>query len=100
MQLLLILAVLLLGGKTDARELLSEVKPVLENLGGEEIKEALKSAEELSGVLSAVQSFASAAPQDDSHSDKPAGISFPLAPISDIADRDITYSLSQYISHS
>lgn len=103
MQLLIILALLLYGGKGNAQNLLSEVKPILENFGGEEMQSALKSAEEISQVLSAVQAF-SPQPQTE----KPqktaetasSGVpfSFPLAPITDIADREITYSLSKYIS--
>ncbi len=109
MQLLLILALLLYGGKPDAKNLLCEMRPVLENLGGDEIKEALKGADEISEVLSAVQTFAdslnspsegnTATPQNNAYADRvdPA-IAFPLAPISGIADKDITYSLSKYIS--
>ena len=94
MQLLIILALLLYGGKSNAQKLLTEVKPVLESLGGEEMQNALKSAEEISQVLSAVQSFASPIPTKPTD-DK---VAFPLAPVSAIADRDITYSLSKYIS--
>ncbi|MDE6504754.1 MAG: hypothetical protein K2L42_02675 [Clostridia bacterium] len=117
MQLLIILALLLYGGKGNAQNLISEVKPVLETFGGEEIKEALKSAEEISQMLSAVKELAGGFPQPDnaandvnsgyfSHSEgvnaqtqqqNPA-ISFPLAPISNVANRDITYSLSKYLS--
>lgn len=95
MQLFIILALLLLGGRADAQNILSEVKPVLETMGGEEIKEAIKSAEEISSVLSAVQTMGKAA------SPQPAeNVSFPLAPVSSIADKDITYSLSQYIAQT
>lgn len=109
MQLLIILALLLYGGK--AGNLLSEVKPVLESLGGEEVKEALKSAEEISEVLSAVQTFAGgmnanqsaqsggASPLENSSTGYSApDCSFPLAPIAAIADKEITYSLSKYIA--
>ena len=44
MQLLIILALILYGGG-NARKMLSEVKPVLETIGGEEMQKALKSAE-------------------------------------------------------
>ncbi len=97
MQLLIILALLLYGGG-NANKMLSEVKPVLESIGGEEMKQALKSAEEISEVLSLVQPLAAAknAPvQQDTP--KAASASFPLAPISSIADREITYSLNRYI---
>lgn len=117
MQLLLILALLMYGGKSGGRDILSEVCPVLESLGGEEMKEAIKSAEEISEVLSAVQTFAEGmggGPHEnfggndgvatESESPKADGaepsIAFPLAPIADIADREITYSLSKYISAS
>lgn len=107
MQLFIILALLLYGGKSGAQNLLSEVKPMLESFGGEEVQKALKSAEEISQVLSAVQAFApQTQPQDEkprhtsgSTASSPA-IAFPLSPISDIADREITYSLSKYISQN
>ena len=111
MQLLIILALLLYGGKPNAGKILSEVKPVLESIGGEEMKEAIKSAEELSSVLSAVRDLAGdtnnssavpasgfggvSSPQTDNGT-----VNFPLAPISNIADKDITYSLSRYISQA
>lgn len=112
MQLFIILALLLYGGKSDTQKLLQEVKPVLETIGGDDVKEALKSAEEISEVLSAVRSFTGAQAGAKSQqttaenslfndstgftADNPA-VSFPLAPIAGIADRDITYSLSQYV---
>lgn len=127
MQLLIILALLLYGGKSNAKNIIEEVKPVLETIGGDDMKQALKSAEEITEVLSAVQdltkvggvglggadgnenSFAGSdggasslredAPQPSGYAPKAArAISFPLAPISDIADREITYSLSKYFS--
>lgn len=103
MQLLIILALLLMGGKSGAGKLLEEVKPVLESFGGEEIQKALKSAEEISSVISAVQSVQSASVPDvpvSFSSDGEKNVSFPLAPVSAIADKDITYSLSRYISQN
>ena len=103
MQLLIILALLLYGGKSGSGNLLSEVKPILETVGGEEVREALKSAEQISSVLSAVQTFAPLANQDIGKEEfryKPDSAGFPLAPVSAIADRDITYSLSRYIAQS
>ena len=97
MQLLIILALLLYGGG-NAKNLLTEVKPVLETIGGEDMQKALKSAEEISEVLSAVQSFSgfkNAPPKNEDTADGTAN--FPLAPISAIADREITYSLNKYI---
>ncbi len=114
MQLLIILALLLYGGKSGAQNILSEVKPVLESIGGDQMREALKSAEEISSVLSAVKEMtgtgginavASAfsgtntdTSANASFENKPA-IAFPLAPINDIADKDITYSLSKYFAN-
>ncbi len=112
MQLLIILALLLYGGKSNSKNILEEVKPVLETFGGEEIKEALKSAEEISGMLNAVKDLAGnpnaggdgATAAQNFGGDNPQGLGgkpdefFPLAPISAIADKDITYSLSKYIS--
>ena len=97
MQLLIILALLLYGGG-NAKNMLSEVKPVLESIGGEDMQKALKSAEEISEVLSAVQSFSGLkgiAHNTQDIPDSPAD--YPLAPISAIADREITYSLNKYI---
>ena len=107
MQLLIILALLLYGGKSNAANILSEVKPVLEEIGGEEMKQALKSAEEISSVLSVVQSMSGAVKQpaaqtfsQTSENGPSPSIGFPLSPISSIADREITYSLSQYIAQN
>ena len=100
MQLLIILALLLYGGG-NARNMLSEVKPVLESIGGEDMQKALKSAEQISEVLNAVQSFSGfkgTPPQSVESPKNPA--EFPLAPISAIADREITYSLNKYIQTS
>lgn len=106
MQLLIILALLLYGGKSGAQNIIEEVKPVLETIGGDEMKEALKNAEEISSVLSAVQELTGtnsenfarkpAEPSPQSAAKSPA-IAFPLAPIANVADKQITYSLSQYI---
>ncbi|MDE7306886.1 MAG: hypothetical protein K2N33_05790 [Clostridia bacterium] len=112
MQLLIILALLLYGGKSNAQNILEDVKPVLETIGGDEMKQALKSAEEISSVLSVVRGLTSsgapfAAPQPSAEGgnfgvgekEEPA-IGFPLSPVSSIADREITYSLSKYISQN
>ena len=102
MQLLIILALLLYGGNKGANNLLEEVKPVLEEFGGEQVKEALKSAEEITKVLSVVKSFtadgADTKPAAQGAGNKGSADSFPLAPISNIADREITYALSEFVS--
>ena len=113
MQLLILLMLALMGGNANA---LKEVKPVLESLGGKDAVEALNKAEELSGMLSAVQAMAGgmkstrANPSNGSsggNSGKENGNGgsgefaqhgFPLAPICDIADENITYCLSRYIA--
>ncbi len=108
MQLFIILALLLFGGKRGAQNLLQEVRPMLESFGGSEMQEALKSADEISQVLSAVNAFTGGGSDNGG---QPVGNTvnqkydtseggFPLAPISEIADRDITYSLSKYIAQA
>ena len=101
MQLLIILALILYGGG-NAKNMLNEVKPVLESIGGEDMQRALKSAEEISEVLSAVQSFSGGFKGMQSKNvDVPENTDrFPLAPISAIADKEITYSLNKYIQTS
>ena len=96
MQLLIILALLLYGGKSGAGNILSEMKPVLESMGGEEMQQALKSAEEISPVINAVQAMSKPSPPVPDGGGET--VHFPLEPISSIADKDITYSLSKYIA--
>lgn len=107
MQLLIILALLLYGGKTDAGKLLNEVTPLLETFGGEEVKEALDSVGRITDVLSAVREFSgenNVSEGKESYAQHGAAtkenpdIAFPLSPITDIADKQITYCLSKYIS--
>ena len=130
MQLLIILALLLYGTKSGAKDILSEARPILEDFGGGEVKEAFKNAERISEVLAAVQELTGGdisrlfrheqSPyqlQQPAFSEQPAisedhsaesdntvftksPINFPLAPVSQIADKDITYSLSRYISQN
>lgn len=112
MQLLLLLILLALGGKTEN---LKEVQPLLESLGGEEMASAFKTAEEMSSVITAVQSaakdgsspleeflgaFAPDTAQTAERQDGkvPEEQGFPLAPIVGIADEGIIYSLSRYIA--
>lgn len=109
MQLLILLILLAYGGKTEK---LKEVGPLLESLGGEEMASALKSAQELGTVISAVQSAANgdgaslgditgAFAQEGGSTPavhKEAECGFPLEPIARIADEAITYSLSRYVA--
>ncbi len=118
MQLLVLALMLMMSGKNAN---LKELKPIFEELGGDGAAEAFKQAEELSDVISAVQSLAGGATSAGSattasgatadcgaHSEggadgkvgeeewKSGG--YPLAPIAGIADERITYCLSRYIA--
>lgn len=64
MQLFLILAIILLGGKSGAQTVLNEVVPVLEQMGGpnvngeiSELKQVIKSAQEISSYMNALGAF-------------------------------------------
>ena len=128
MQLLIILAILLYGTKSGGKDIINEARPLIENLGGAEAKEAFKNAESVLEVLSAVQELTGADIGELFRPEKPLiklpqpsvayeineenqgdsetftstknSINFPLAPVSQIADKDITYSLSRYISQN
>ncbi len=97
MQLLVLVLMLIMSGKNAN---MKELRPILEEFGGGQAAEAFKQAEELSGMLSAVQSLAkmnnASAPQPPEEC--AAGDGFPLAPIANIADERITYCLSRYIA--
>ena len=104
MQLLILLLLAMMGGNANA---MNDVKPILESLGGKDVCDAFSQAEELSSMLSAVQAMTglgatSAKPQHGgcggSGSGEFAQHGFPLAPISNIADENITYCLSRYIA--
>ncbi len=99
MQLLVLVLMLMMSGKNAN---IKELKPIIEEFGGGEAAEAFKQAEELSGMLSAVQSLTSMpqqpTPQPCAPVEECAGEGFPLAPIANIADERITYCLSRYIA--
>ncbi len=103
MQLLVLVLMLMLSGKNAN---IKELQPILESIGGQEAAGALKQAEELSGVISAVQSLsAMAQPAAHGKADGAEGGAeewtkggYPLAPIANIADERITYCLSRYIA--
>lgn len=67
MQLLLILMLLLYGGKGENAGLFGQLKPLLESVGGEDVKGVLKGVlkdvEELEGVISAFGGLGTAAQQ-------------------------------------
>ncbi|MDE6791083.1 MAG: hypothetical protein K2J61_05110 [Clostridia bacterium] len=99
MQLLVLVLMLMLSGKNAN---IKELQPILESIGGQEAAGALKQAEELSGVISAVQSLSAMA--QPTAQGKAEGAEewvkggYPLAPIANIADERITYCLSRYIA--
>lgn len=101
MQLVLIfLAASLLCGKSFA-----QIKPVLRQLGGEEASAALKQAEELSDMLSAVVSPQSdggvvSANDDVQNAERvcPDGQQAPLNAIASFADERILTALSKYVA--
>ena len=104
MQLLVLVLMLMMSGKNAN---IKELKPIIEEFGGGKAAEAFKQAEELSGMLSAVQSLAAMPqqPVDECASggattagEECAGEGYPLAPIANIADERITYCLSRYIA--
>lgn len=107
---LLVLALMLMmaGNKTDIKQF----QPIIEGLGGGQAADAFKQAEELSGMISAIQSLAAmTAPQKpeqgnggaekaftDFAAEGECGNGYPLAPVAGIADERITYCLSRYIA--
>lgn len=102
MQLLVLALMLLMSGKNTN---LQQIKPILEEFGGGKAADALKQAEELSGMVSAVQALAAmtasekSAPEPQQYSGSAEGNGgFPLAPVAGIADERITYCLSRYIA--
>ena len=125
MQLFLILALLMCGGRGEGAEFLKKFGPVLRSVGGEEVKAALDSAEELSEIISAFGGAASggggdrakgAQPPESGGKEPPCGWTacvteadgqnamaggapgmFPLEPVSEIADGKILYRLARYL---
>jgi len=109
MQLFLILAIILLCGNSGAQNILNEVVPVLESMGGKdlscELKQAVKSAEEISSYISALGAFAKANAAPPHHSEEdgvnakpaPAAMAFPLQPISSIAPPDVQTALLNFV---
>ena len=112
---LIVFALLLmsLGKNADLRE----IKPILESFGGEGVTDAIRQAEELNSVISAVQSFTSSAKSaneegggdaftrptgairtDTARGDMVSNAVAPLSPVSRIADEDILHCLSRYIA--
>ena len=101
MQLAILLAVLLMAGQNN----FTRIKPLIEELGGEEGKQAIKQAEELNQLIATVKTFT--APQESSCSPRdskpqntapPAPEPHPLDPIKSIADDKILSALSRYVA--
>ena len=108
MQLLIIALMLMLSGKNTN---VNQIKPIIEKFGGEQAayafrqaEDAIKQAEEISEVISAVASMSNASAAcgsggSDVHcADQTDADNYPLAPISAIADDDIMSFLSRYIA--
>lgn len=108
MQLLVLMLMLMLSGNGAN---VKELQPILESIGGEEASQALKQAEELSGMVSAVQALTGAVggkgdvspadcesvKEEPAHKNSPCN-GYPLAPIASVADERITYCLSRYVA--
>lgn len=106
---LLILALLAISMGRNTN--FNQFKPILESFGGEEATNAIKQAEELSGIISALRAI-TAPPENEGcgaqppRGDNPGGEEqfrtdfggYPLAPIANIADDKITCCLSRYIA--
>ncbi|MCD7728620.1 MAG: hypothetical protein LUI60_01735 [Clostridia bacterium] len=98
MQLLAILALLMAGGKGDVSKLFKEAEPVLKSLGGEDMQNVLKQAEDILQTFSVLQAAAGYGGQKSEGKDKERKEDFPLAPITAIADSEITYRLTRYMT--
>lgn len=123
MQLLLILAIILIGGKSGGQKILNEVVPVLEQMGDKDLsanlKQAVKSAEEISAYVNAFGAFSKAsqspaanhsgcsrsscqsAPFCHSEQSEEASSSaqtcLPLKPITAIAPPDVIFALEKIV---
>ncbi|MGN1060560.1 MAG: hypothetical protein ACI4QN_02395, partial [Candidatus Coproplasma sp.] len=97
MQLLILAAMLMLAGNGG----FAQIKPLIEEFGGEEAKTALKQAEELSQIISTVQAVTSPPPQKEENAvqpERPVKFCRPLDPIKSIADERTLAALSKYIA--
>lgn len=113
MQLIVLLAMLMFAGNKNY----AQIKPIIEEFGGEEARCALQQAEELSQMISTVQAITSPPPKaepcpdhndhfdrpdcpdDNAVSEQPRVEScHPLDPIKPIADERTLAALSQYIA--
>ena len=123
MQLALILAMLLLGGNQNLFNVIGQIKPVLEELGDENLQNTLSSVQQIGDIINAFQGsglgdlFSFNGSQNGSATNSATNwsngndfnnqtqnnacaqnIGFPLKPVFKIADKNITYALSQYFA--
>ena len=101
MQLFILIALIFLSGRSDAKSILREVKPVLENFGGEQVKEMMDNAEKLSEMLSVVQTIAAATKNTESPASPFSAAPSPelaLAPIKSLAPEPIFTALKECIA--
>lgn len=101
MQLLLLLLIIFAGGK---KRPLEEVMPILETFGNDDMREAVKCAEELSEAFVPENDFFdtetdSDFPDDIADSERPLSRpDYPLSPIEGIADERAANALARYIA--
>lgn len=104
MQLAIILALFLMASKNN----FTQIKPIIEEFGGEEGKLVIKQAEELNQMISAIQTFK---PAKQSNGQQPlkednqpieteqaVQDTYPLDPIKSIADEKTLSALSRYVA--
>ncbi|MGN1104540.1 MAG: hypothetical protein ACI4QI_06665 [Candidatus Coproplasma sp.] len=100
MQLAILLAVLLMAGQNN----FTQIKPLIEELGGEEGKQAIKQAEELNQLIATVRTFTEPKESGDRSDINPqntevhAAELHPLDPVKGIADDKILSALSRYVA--
>lgn len=108
MQLAILVAILMLVGQNN----FAQIKPLIEEFGGEEGKKAIEQAEELNQIISTVKTLTapqSAGEQPQSVAQTPSQnlpkdevqpiqTSHPLDPIKDIADNRTLTAFATYIA--
>ncbi|MGN0806108.1 MAG: hypothetical protein ACI4MC_03640 [Candidatus Coproplasma sp.] len=97
MQLFILVAMLMLVGQNG----FAQIKPLIEEFGGEEAKSAIKQAEELSQIISTVQAVTSQPIKSEEEvvqTDKPVICRRPLDPIKSVADERTLSALSKFIA--
>ena len=108
MQLVMLIAMLMLVGQSN----FTQLKPLIEEFGGEEGKKAIEQAEELNQIISTVKTLTAPQsgvehPQSDAQTPsqnlpkdevQPIQTSHPLDPIKDIADNRTLTAFATYIA--